>query len=64
MISIVDTETPNTGPGLVKQVEHIFSTSGPLSKSANFEYRPQQQQMAVAVANALENGTHLAAEAG
>jgi ATP-dependent DNA helicase DinG len=64
MISIVDTETPNTGPGLIKQVEHILSASGPLSKSANFEYRPQQQQMAVAVANALENGTHLAVEAG
>src|SRR5206468_1139175 len=30
----------------------------------NFEYRPQQQQMAVAVARALEKQEHLAVEAG
>src|SRR5438552_6222511 len=49
---------------LVKQIEQIFSSSGLLSKSSNFEYRPQQQQMAVAVARALEGGEHLAVEAG
>jgi len=35
-----------------------------LSKSRNFEYRPQQQQMALAVAAALEREEHLAVEAG
>jgi Rad3-related DNA helicase/REP element-mobilizing transposase RayT len=35
-----------------------------LSRAKNFEYRPQQQQMAVAVAQALQNREHLAVEAG
>jgi len=49
---------------LVQQVTEIFSPKGILSRSANFEFRPQQQQMAVAVARALENREHLAVEAG
>ncbi len=49
---------------LVKQVEEIFSPSGILSKASNFEFRPQQQEMAVAVARALQNREHLAVEAG
>jgi ATP-dependent DNA helicase DinG len=49
---------------LVQQVEAIFSASGLLSRSQNFEFRPQQQQMAVAVARALQRGEHLAVEAG
>src|SRR6185295_4617028 len=49
---------------LVKQVEMIFSPTGILSKAKNFEFRPQQQQMAVAVARALQNKEHLAVEAG
>jgi hypothetical protein len=56
MISLVDPQAGGTPPGLVAQVEEIFSPSGILSKSRNFEYRPQQQQMAVAVARALEEG--------
>lgn len=63
MISVVDSSVGG-GSGLVQQVEHIFSTSGLLSKSRNFEERPQQQRMAVAVAEALERGEHLAVEAG
>ena len=35
-----------------------------LSRAKNFEFRPQQQQMAVAVARALQNREHLAVEAG
>src|SRR5262249_44790024 len=35
-----------------------------LSRAKNFEFRPQQQEMAVAVARALENREHLAVEAG
>jgi ATP-dependent DNA helicase DinG len=64
MISIVETQ-PGGGPSdLVKQVENIFAPRGLLSRAKNFEYRPQQQAMAVAVARALVNGEHLAVEAG
>src|ERR1700734_389680 len=49
---------------LVARVEEIFSPSGILSKSRNFEYRPQQQKMAVAVAEALQRKEHLVVEAG
>src|SRR5207253_3663319 len=63
MISVIDSE-PAGGLDLVKRVEEIFSPNGILSKSRNFEFRPQQQQMAIAVARALENREHLAVEAG
>ena len=49
---------------LVSQVEEIFSPTGILSRAKNFEYRPQQQEMAVAVAHALQHREHLAVEAG
>jgi ATP-dependent DNA helicase DinG len=64
MISIIEAQPADTGGDLVAQVEEIFSPSGILSKSRNFEYRPQQQQMAVAVARALQHGEHVAVEAG
>src|SRR5437763_1414582 len=63
MISTVESQ-PAGAHDLVEQVEKIFSPTGILSKAKNFEYRPQQQQMAVAVARALEEGEHLAVEAG
>jgi len=53
-----------SAPDLVAQVEEIFSATGIFSKSRNFEYRPEQQQMAVAVAKALEGRENLLAEAG
>src|SRR5438552_18438463 len=62
MISAND--TPAASPGLIAQVEEIFSPKGILSKAKNFEYRPQQQQMAMAVARALQRQEHLAVEAG
>jgi ATP-dependent DNA helicase DinG len=64
MISLVEPQTAGTPPGLVSQIEEIFSPTGLLSRSRNFEYRPQQQQMAVAVARALEEGGNLIVEAG
>ena len=64
MISVVESEPRGSSIDLVKQVEEIFSPTGILSKSRNFEYRRQQQEMAVAVAQALESGEHLAVEAG
>src|SRR6266496_6099836 len=62
MISVVEPQP--AGADLVAQVEEIFSPTGVLSRAKNFEFRPQQQEMAVAVARALENGEHLAVEAG
>ncbi len=48
----------------VARVKGIFSPSGLLSRAKNFEFRPQQQTMAVAVAEALVDGANLAVEAG
>src|SRR5947208_10847004 len=48
----------------VERVHAFFSKSGPLSKARNFEFRPQQQEMAAAVAKALEEERHLVVEAG
>src|SRR6266581_1457871 len=48
----------------VERVHAFFSANGPLSKAKNFEFRPQQQEMAVAVARALEEDRHLVVEAG
>ncbi len=64
MISVIEPQPAGSGLDLVKQVEHIFSPEGTLSRARNFEFRPQQQEMAVAVAQALESGKHLAVEAG
>ncbi len=49
---------------LPKAVREIFSATGLLSKQPGFEYRPQQQDMAVATAQALVDADHLAVEAG
>jgi len=62
MISL--SEIQPAGVDLVSQVEAIFSPTGILSRAKNFEFRPQQQEMAVAVARALQNREHLAVEAG
>jgi ATP-dependent DNA helicase DinG len=62
MISL--SELQPAGEDLVCRVEEIFSPTGILSRSTNFEYRPQQQAMAVAVARALQDREHLAVEAG
>ena len=51
-------------PGLGEAVRHAFSPKGSLAKSKDFEYRPQQQELAVAVAEALVNAAPLVAEAG
>jgi ATP-dependent DNA helicase DinG len=62
MISPVDAEPSSAS--LVAQVEAFFSPQGPLAKARNFEYRPQQQAMAVAVARALVGEENLIVEAG
>ena len=64
MISVIESQPAGAGADLVVKVENIFSPSGLLSKSRNFEFRPEQQEMAVAVAQALQKNRHLAVEAG
>src|SRR6266699_1467881 len=48
----------------VDTTESFFSPNGLLAKAKNFERRPQQQQIAAAVARALEEERHLVVEAG
>src|SRR5213082_419584 len=60
MIALKD----SLGTEFVERVRTIFSENGLLSKAQNFEFRPQQQEMAVAVARALEEERHLVVEAG
>jgi ATP-dependent DNA helicase DinG len=60
MIALKD----SLGSDFVERVATIFSEDGLLSKAKNFEFRPQQRDMAVAVARALEEDRHLVVEAG
>src|SRR5712691_536422 len=60
MIALKD----SLGTEFVERVRGIFAEQGLLSKAKNFEFRPQQQEMAVAVARALEEDRHLVVEAG
>jgi len=60
MIALKD----SLGTNFVERVGTIFSENGLLAKARNFEFRPQQQEMAIAVARALEEGRHLVVEAG
>ena len=48
----------------VERVRAIFAPDGLLARARNFEYRPQQQEMAAAVARTLEEERHLVVEAG
>ncbi|MGD0816353.1 MAG: helicase C-terminal domain-containing protein [Verrucomicrobiota bacterium] len=64
MIRLVEDPPAGKPASLIELVETIFSPKGILSKSRNFEYRAQQQKMAVAVARALEEQKHLIVEAG
>src|SRR5213594_394756 len=52
------------GGEFVERIHAIFSDKGLLSKAKNFEFRPQQQEMAASVAQALEEERHLVVEAG
>jgi ATP-dependent DNA helicase DinG len=61
MISIADGQPI---PGFSDAVWEAFSRKGILAKSRDFAYRPQQQELAVAVAEALLEAAPLVAEAG
>ena len=52
------------GSDFIEEVRSLFSENGLLAKAKNFEYRLPQQEMAVAVARALEEERHLVVEAG
>jgi ATP-dependent DNA helicase DinG len=60
MIALKD----SLGTEFVERIRAFFSENGPLSKAKNFEFRPEQQAMATAVARALEEERHLVVEAG
>ena len=47
-----------------EEIRKVFSLDGLLSKSPDFEYRAEQQEMAVAVAEALSSDKPLVVEAG
>ena len=53
MINIVEESQGSTGPSLADRMHLAFSEEGELSKSADFEYRPQQQEMAADAVKAL-----------
>jgi ATP-dependent DNA helicase DinG len=60
MIALKD----SLGSDFVERVRAIFAEDGLLAKARNFEYRPEQQAMAAAVAHTLEEERHLVVEAG
>lgn len=51
-------------PSFSESMREAFSRKGALAKSRDFEYRPQQQELAVAVAEAIVTASPLVAEAG
>ena len=52
------------GTGFEQYVHHAFGPEGIFSKAKDFEYRPEQQDMALAVARALQIDAPLLVEAG
>ena len=64
MISVLEPEAFDQDSAFVGEVERFFSSQGPLAAAKNFEFRPEQQAMAVAVDRSLERGENLVVEAG
>ena len=54
----------NNKKNFVRRIETMFSPGGTLGSARNFEHRPEQTQMAAAVARALQDRRHLIVEAG
>ncbi len=50
-------------PDFLNEIENIFAADGSLSSLEGFEYRKPQQDMAIRVAQSLENNSHLIIEA-
>jgi ATP-dependent DNA helicase DinG len=58
------TPSPDALTGLAKEMHEAFSPTGLLAKSPDFEYREEQQRMAVEVGQALEKKRPVIIEAG
>ena len=58
------TPAPDALTGLAKEMHEAFSPEGLLAKSPDFEYRAEQQRMAVEVGQALEKKRPVIIEAG
>ena len=56
--------SPGADDALVRRVHNAFSEEGVLSRSPDFEFRAEQQAMAVAVARSLRESQPLLVEAG
>ena len=52
------------GDEFIERIRQMFSPDGLLAHARNFEYRAEQQEMAVAVATSLSEERHLVVEAG
>ena len=63
MIRVLDSEEP-VGVNEADLVESIFKDGGSLMQVLDFEHRAEQTEMAAAVVDSLQNGTHLLFEAG
>lgn len=61
---ILPNEAAGAHPGLEAEMRVAFSDEGLLASSPDFEFRPEQQQMAAAVGRALEKRESLVVEAG
>ncbi len=64
MISLRDDEGYAGETAFEREIRDMFSETGKLSGAANFEFRPEQQEMACAVARTLESGRQIVIEAG
>lgn len=62
MIAPLDAPLSST-PQWVDQIRGLFGEEGALGAARNFEFRPQQQEMAAATAQALAHREHLIVEA-
>jgi ATP-dependent DNA helicase DinG len=60
---MISQNSSSTGK-LAESMRSFFSEDGALSISRDFEYRPQQQEMAIAIAGALDQSSPLVVEAG
>lgn len=64
MISLNEDDQGLAHGEFAREVEKVFSPEGLLASASNYEYRAEQQKMAVEVAHTLEQGGHLVVEAG
>jgi ATP-dependent DNA helicase DinG len=60
----MNSRVPEGDDRLPERMQDFFSEEGVLSVSKDFEYRPQQQEMAVAVSRSLIDSKPLVVEAG